>query len=187
MDHRRDREQLNRISPPSFRTWALHWISAVLAVFLLATSLTAAFSLSARPFGANWMDLHLSVSVGLLALTLFRIAMTISHGVRSGFPWANWKGAPLIRYSLLFVVLLVLLTGLPIYQKPPLGGSSHLFGLVTMPTIVRLDHGLHNLFINAHIFLSSLMLVLLVSHVAAGSKRKKGLRRLQLLYMLWPW
>ena len=187
MDHRRDREQRNQIASPSFRTWALHWISAVLAVFLLATSLTAAFSLSDRPFGADWMDIHLSVGVGLLAITVIRIGMTFSQSGKIGAVLSSWKGAALIRYSLLFVVLLVMLTGLPIYQKPPLGGSSYLFGLVKMPTIVRLNHDLHNLFIDFHVFLSSLMLVLLVLHAGAGLKRKKGSGRSQLLHMLWPW
>ena len=133
------------------------------------------------------MDIHLSVGVGLLAITLFRIGMIFSQGRKNGAVMSGWKATALLRYLLLFVVLLVMLTGLPIYQKPPLGGSSYLFGWVTMPTIVRLEHGLHNLVINVHILLSSLMLVLLVSHVVAGLKRKKGSRRSQLLHMLWPW
>jgi cytochrome b561 len=133
------------------------------------------------------MDLHLSAGTALLVITLFRIATTLPFGKSRGLLLSSWKGAAVIKYWLLLVVLAATLTGPPIYQKPPLGGNSYLFSLVPMPTIVRLDHGPHNLVINIHIALSSLLVILIAAHVMAGLRRSREGAKLPLAMMLWPW
>jgi cytochrome b561 len=153
----------------------------------MATSSASAFSLLKRPFPAHWMDLHLSAGIALLIITLIRIAMMLPFGRMRRSLLSGWRGTAAIKYWLLLVVLAATLTGLPIYQKPPLGRNSYLFNMVSMPTIVRLDHGLHNLVINIHIALSSLLLILMAAHVVAGLRRSQGAGRSLLSAMLWPW
>lgn len=172
---------------PSFRTWAFHWMAAVLALFLAVTSVPSAFTLWKRPFLADWMNLHLSAGIALLVITLVRIGMMLPFGkMRDSLP-SSWKGAAALKYWLLLTALATTLTGLPIYQKPPLGKSSYLFSLIPMPTIARLDHGPHNLVINIHIALSSLLLFLIAAHVVAGLRRSQRGAKLPLAMMLWPW
>jgi cytochrome b561 len=133
------------------------------------------------------MDLHLSTGIALLVITLLRIAMMLPFGRTRRSLLSGWRGTAAIKYWLLLVALAATLTGLPIYQKPPLGRNIYLFNLVPMPTIVRLDHGLHNLIINIHIVLSSLLLVLIAAHVTDGLRRSQGAGRSLLSAMLWPW
>ena len=172
---------------PTVRTWALHWISTFLALFLLATSLASAFALLNRPFPAMWMDLHLSTGIALLVITLVRIATVFPFGKMRRSTLFGRKGAAAIKYWLVVVVLVTALTGLLIYQKPVLGKNSYLFSLIPMPTIIRLDHTLHNLIINFHIILSSILLILIAAHLVAGLRRKQWPGRSQLSVMLWPW
>ena len=56
-----------------------------------------------------------------------------------------------------------------------------------MPTLIRLDHSIHNVIINLHIALSCIIAVLIVAHVVAGLRRIPANGRSRLLIMLWPW
>lgn len=181
--------QAGRGSPPqpTLRTWAIHWTAAFLALFLTVTSVPPAFMFFKRPFPGSWTDLHLSAGVALLVITLFRIATILPFGAICDSLLSRRNGAKATKYWLLLVVLAATLTGLPIYQKPPLGMSSYLFNLVPMPTIVRLDHGLHNLVIYIHIALSSLLLALIAAHVISGLRRDREGAKQPLAMMLWPW
>ena len=80
---------------------------------------------------------------------------------------------------LLFVVLATTLTGVVIYQKPPFGPVGYIFGLVPMPTLIRLQHSFHNLVIDLHIILAVAISVLIFTHVYRD--------RARVIHMLWPW
>ena len=172
---------------PSVIIWSLHWASALLVVFLLATSLTSGLGITARLFPAAWMDWHLSAGILLFAITVVR--MKTSH------PWNNLTlvfafkklDGPAIRSALLLVVLVVVILGLAIYQKPPFGRSGVLFGLFPMPTLLRLDHSIHNVIINLHIALSCIIAALITAHVRAGVRRLPANSQSRLAIMLWPW
>lgn len=178
-----------QISPlsPSPVVWVLHWTSALLVLFLLATSLLSGFGVTTRLFPGAWMDWHLSIGIALLAVTVLR--MWISR------PWKdvgrifsfNKSGGPAIRSILLFAAFLVVLSGLMIFQKPPFGRSGVLFGYFPMPTLIRLDHGIHNVIIDIHIVLSLIIAVLLGAHVIAGLQRVRVGGPSRLAVMLWPW
>jgi cytochrome b561 len=172
---------------PSVIIWSLHWASALLVVFLLATSLTSGLGITTRLFPAAWMDWHLSVGILLFAITVVR--MKTSH------PWNNLTSVfafkkpdgPAIRSVLLLVVLVVVMSGLAIYQKPPFGRSGILFGSYPMPTLIRLDHSIHNVIIDLHIALSCIIAALIFAHVVAGLRRTPANGRSRLSVMLWPW
>ncbi len=171
---------------PSTLVWSLHWTSAFLVVFLLATSISSGLGITTRFFPARWMDLHLSVGVALLVATAVRVKTShpfqnlkhaIAYGERSGRA---------VRSILLFAVFLTTLTGLAIFQKPPFGRSGLLFGYFPMPTLLRLDHSIHNMAINLHILLSCIIAILIVAHVAAGFRRVAGRSRSLFAKMVWP-
>jgi cytochrome b561 len=172
---------------PSVAVWLLHWISALLVLFLLAMSLTSGLGVTARPFPAAWMDWHLSAGIVLIAVTVVRLP--------SWRPWrqpgrmitVNRASAQTIRSILLLAVFLVALSGLTIFQKPPFGRSGILFGWFPMPTLMRLDHSIHNVIINLHIALSCVIAVLLIMHIIAGLRRIRVNGPSPLATMLWPW
>lgn len=177
----------SHVSSPYLVVWLLHWISALLVLFLLATSLVSGLGIIPRLFPGAWMDWHLSVGIALLVLTAVRMWLSL--------PWKdvgrifafNSPYAQTIRSVLLFVVFVVVLSGLAIFQKPPFGRSGMLFGYLPMQTLIRLPHGLHNVIIDIHIALSCFIVVLLLVHVIAGLQRVRVSGQSRLSNMLWPW
>ena len=179
--------QTSPIPSPSVIVWSLHWVSALLVLFLLVTSLTSGLGFTKRSIPAVWMDWHLSAGVALLVITAVR--MKTSHpwnGLTRVFAFGK-ADAGAIKSVLLLGTLAVALLGLAIFQKPPFGRSGYLFGLFPMPTLVRLDHSFHNVVINLHIALSCLIIALIIAHVRAGLRRAPTDGRSRLAIMLWPW
>jgi cytochrome b561 len=179
-----------KVSPalsPSIAVWLLHWVSALLVLFLLTTSLTSGLGITTRQFPASWLDWHLSAGVFLLLVTVVR--MKTSH------PWNELgrvfsfrkQDTRAIKSVLLLVVLAVGVSGLTIFQKPPFGRSGILFGSYPMPTLLRLDHSIHNVIINLHIALSCIIAALIIVHVRAGLRRLPANSQSRLAIMLWPW
>jgi cytochrome b561 len=176
-----------KVSPalsPSIGVWLLHWVSALLVLFLLTTSLTSGLGITTRQFPASWLDWHLSAGVFLLLVTVVR--MKTSH------PWnelarVKKTNAQATKPVLLLVVLVVGISGLAIFQKPPFGRSGVIFGLFPMPPLLRLDHSIHNIIINFHIALSCIIAALIIVHVRAGLRRLPANGQSRLAIMLWPW
>lgn len=189
-NHRDVLNQMPQGSPilsPSIAVWLLHWISALLALFLLATSLASGLGVTTRLFPAAWMDWHLSAGIALLAVTVLRMWFSRPwNGLTRIFAF-NRPGAQAIRSVLLFAVFLVALSGLTIFQKPPFGRSGTLFGWFPMPTLIRLDHSIHNVIIDIHIVLSCVIAVLLMAHIIAGLQRIRVGGPSRLATMFWPW
>ena len=171
----------------SFVTWILHWISALLVLFLLMTSLGSGLGFTKRLFPNIWMDWHLSVGIALLAVTAIRLK---TSKLWSGFyrvrTWYG-LGAGFTRSLLLISVSAVLVSGLTIFQKPPLGRAGYLFGLYPMPTLIRLGHSFHNIVIELHISLACLVAGLVIVHALQGSRPFSAIRQSRLASMLWPW
>ena len=172
---------------PSFTVWTLHWVSALLVLFLLATSLASGLGFTKRLLPAMWMDWHLSAGVVLLVVTAIRMKSSRPwNGLTRIFLGRGWD-VQAIKPFLLFVLILVLLSGLVIFQKPPIGRAGILFGLFPMPTMVRLDHSFHSWAIDLHIALSFAAAVLVIAHAAWGLRRSAVLGRSRIAVMLWPW
>lgn len=172
---------------PSLIVWFLHWLSALLVIYLLATSLLSGLGLSQRISPGNWVDWHLSVGMALLTITAVRL--WTSH------PWRDVTRSCTIKKHdfratksfLLLVVLLTNIVGLTIFQKSPLGRAGIVFGVFPMPTLIRLNHSLHNLAIDLHIGLAYLVAVLMIVHIISALKTKVVQGRSRFATMLWPW
>ena len=186
-DHETDEQQSVALLRPPFMVWTLHWLSTLLLLFLLATSLTSGLGFTKRLYPAMWMDWHLSAGIALLVMTAVR--MKISHpwkGMTRVFAFGKLD-AQAIKSVLLFSVLFVLLSGVMIFQKPPFGRAGYLFGFFPMPTLIRLDHSVHFVIIDLHIALACLIVGLIVAHVFKGLRRATAGDRSRIATMLWPW
>ena len=172
---------------PSAVVWLLHWVSALLVVFLLATSLASGLGLTTRWFPARWMDWHLSAGVVLLAVTVIRFKTSRPFkGLANVFAFRK-PDAHAIKSFLFLVVLVVVLSGLAIFQKPPFGRSGTLFGWFPMPTLIRLNHSIHYVIIDIHIVMSCIIAVFLIAHIIAGLQRSRAGGQSRFAFMLWPW
>lgn len=172
---------------PSIVVWLMHWISALLVLFLLATSLASGLGFTARFFPAAWMDWHLSAGVALLAVSIIRLKTSGPFKGQAQLFAFNRRDAKAVKLTLFLAVFIVALSGLAIFQKPPFGRSGILFGLFPMPTLIRLDHSIHSVIIDIHIALSGVIAVLLMAHIIAGLQRSPASGQSRLTIMLWPW
>ena len=168
----------------SIIVWVLHWMSALLVLFLLTTSLTSGLGITRRLFPGSWMDWHLSVGILLLVITVVRLKFSLSGKLLSPM---RLPIAQKIKWILLLLVLVVGISGLTIFQKPPFGRSGVLFGLFPMPTLIRLDHSIHYVIIDIHIALSCIIAVFLIAHIITGLQRTRVDGQSRLAIMLWPW
>lgn len=169
---------------PSIIVWVLHWISALLVLFLLTTSLTSGLGITRRLFPGSWMDWHLSIGILLLIITIVRLKFSLSGKLLSPM---RLPIAQRIKWTLLLMVFVAGVSGLAIFQKPPLGRSGTLFGSYPMPTLIRLDHSVHYVIIDLHIILSCAIAGLLIWHIKAGLQRLPSNEQSRLAIMLWPW
>lgn len=169
---------------PSIVVWVLHWTSALLVLFLLTTSLTSGLGITRRLFPGSWMDWHLSVGILLLVVTVVRLKFSLSGKLLSPM---RLPIAQRIKWILLLLVLIVGMSGLTIFQKPPFGRSGVLFGSFPMPTLIRLDHSVHYVIIDLHIILSCVIAGLLIWHIKQGFQRLPSNDQSRLAIMLWPW
>lgn len=179
-----------QVSPafsPSIVVWLLHWVSALLVLFLLATSLASGLGIAARVFPAAWMDWHLSAGIALFAVTIVRFRTSRSLRALNHLFAFNRPDAQSAKLALFAVVIIVVLSGLAIFQNPPFGRSGILFWVFPMPTLIRLDHSIHNVIIDMHIALSCIAAILLLVHIIAGLRRVGMGGQSRLAAMLWPW
>jgi len=164
--------------------WLLHWISTLLVLFLLTTSLTSGLGITRRLFPGSWMDWHLSIGILLLVITIVRLKFSLSGKLL--YPM-RLPIIQRIKWALLLMVFVAGVSGLAIFQKPPLGRSGTLFGSFPMPTLIRLDHSVHYVIIDLHIALSCAIAGLLIWHIKAGLQRVPSNGQSRLATMLWPW
>ncbi len=178
--------QTGKLRQPSLMVWLLHWVSAILVLYLLLTSLTSGLGLSQRVTPANWMDWHLSAGIAVLVTSVIRLW--------TSNPWKNLvcvfkskkpeTGA--IKSILLFTVFAAAITGLAIYQKSPFGKSVVIFEMFPMPTLIRLSHSVHNAVIDIHIALAFIIAALIIVHVIDGFRKNAMSGKSRFATMAWP-
>lgn len=168
----------------SLFTRVLHWVSAFLMMIILATSLGSGLGLTSR-FPANWMTLHLTVGVSLLVLTTMRLSRSLRSMIKSGngSAWPRNR-QKLAQSALLVLALTVIASGLIIYQPSPLGRPSYVFGILSMPTVVRLDHAIHGKVIVAHITIAVVLFSLMLVHIGTALSRDRKTGRFRLGAMI---
>ena len=172
---------------PSLSVWFLHWVSALLVLYLLATSLMSGLGLSQRISPGNWMDWHLSSGIALLVITIIRLwTSNLWRGLFHVFALRKSETGT-TKSILLLTVFATVATGLTIFQKSPLGGVGLVFGAFPMPTLVRLNHSVHNLVIDLHIALACAIAVVVIVHIGDGWRKNAMSGRSRFTTMLWPW
>lgn len=129
----------------------------------------------------------MSAGIALFVITAIRL--------KSSNPWkglfrALASGTPFIdalKPVLLLTVFVATISGIAIFQKPPFGRGGQIFGLLPMPTVIRLDHSIHNIIISLHIALACIIVMFLLLHMVIGLRQahRGGGRRFTV--MLWPW
>lgn len=167
--------------------WLLHWVSAILVLYLLSTSLTSGLGVSQRVSPANWMDWHLSAGIAVFVTSVIRLW--------TSNPWKNlvcvFKSKKpetgVIKSILLLTVFATATTGMAIFQRSPFGRTGTIFGFLPMPTLIRLNHSVHGVVIGVHIALAFVTAVLAIVHLVDGLRKSPISGRSSLATMLWPW
>ncbi len=181
------RVQTGKLRQPSLMVWLLHWVSAILVLYLLLTSLTSGLGVSQRVSAANWMDWHLSAGIAVFVTSAIRLW--------TSNPWKNLvcvfrskePATGAIKSILLLTVFATAITGLTIYQKSPFGKSAIIFEVFPMPTLIRLNHSVHNVVIDIHIALALIIAALIVMHVIDGFRKNAMSGKSRFATMAWPW
>ena len=172
---------------PSLIVWSLHWVSALLVLYLLATSLTSGLGLSQRISLGNWMNWHLSSGIALLVITIIRLwTSNLWRGLFRVFAFRKSETGT-TKSILLLTVFVTGVTGLTIFQKSPFGGVGLVFGAFPMLTLIRLNHSVHNLVIDLHIALASAIAAVVIVHIRDGLRKSAVSGRSHFATMLWPW
>jgi cytochrome b561 len=172
---------------PSLIVWSLHWVSALLVLYLLATSLMSGLGLSQRISPGNWMDWHLSSGIALLVITIIRLwTSDLWRGLFHVFAFRRSETGT-TKSILLLTVFATVASGLTIFQKSPFGGVGLVFGAFPMPTLIRLNHSVHNLVIDLHIALAFAIAAVVIVHIRDGLRKGSVSGRSRFITMLWPW
>ena len=146
---------------------ALHWISAIavmglLAVGLWMTGLPLGFT---KLYAYNW---HKWIGLVVLALTLGRLLWRWRHPPpplpETVAPWQAAL-APIAHWVLLALLLAMPLSGWTMSSAA--GVSVFWFGLVALPDLVPRDPDLFEALRTTHHVLSRLLIAMLVLHVGA--------------------
>lgn len=147
--------------------------------FILFTSILAPIGWGKRPFGLNWLEIHLSAGILLLAIVLVRYFRMLSNKARGLSTTIQWL--------LLLANVFITTTGIVVFRQPPLTSPAKLLGGFPYSIEFPLEHRFHVVLIGLHKFLVLPLLVLIAAHfiLAITRERKSGAR--PLLKMFWPW
>ena len=181
------RVQAGKLHQPSLIIWLLHWVSAILVLYLLSTSLASGLGVSERVSPANWMDWHLSAGSALLVITMARLWTSKPLGGLTRMFASKKLETGTIKSILLLTVFATATTGMTIFQRSPFGRTGTIFGLLPMPTLIRLNHSVHGVVIDVHIALACVSAVLAIVHLVDGLRKSQISGRSRLATMLWPW
>ncbi|HKV15695.1 MAG TPA: cytochrome b [Reyranella sp.] len=180
-------ERRQRVQPTSYRApaKALHWITAVAVVTLLALGLW----MTGLPIGLTKLEAyawHKWIGLTVLVLTVGRIAWRW-HAPPPPLPdtVTRWERrlAPLSHAALLVLLLALPITG---WLMSSAGGVEvYWFGIVPMPNLVPRDPGLFERLRTTHHWLAWTLMAVLALHVAAVV-RHDVLRRDGIFRRMWP-
>ena len=147
------------------RLWIVHWVSALLLIFLLMTSLPIAILEWLRPSPRSWMTIHMTAGWTLTIITAYRLAAsTYLSRFRTFLSSRNASSRTISRYVLLVLAVVVLMAGLVIYRPSPLAKPVYLFGFFAAPPLVNLPHEAHLQAIALHRYGRYVLVALLALH-----------------------
>jgi len=166
----------------------LHWVSALLIFFLFGFGLYMVGLSYYDPWYNRGPNLHISLGLVVLLLTLARIVWRLAH-FRHPAPLPEHSRAvrflsAAVQLSLYGLILAVLVTGYLITTAD--GRPASLFGLIEVPSLMRLDGTGVDLAGALHYWLAWAIIVLAVLHTLAALAHHFVLRDRTLIRMLDP-
>lgn len=163
----------------------LHWVIALALAFQIAMG----FHMASVPLDAGrfqQFQLHKSVGIAILALTLARVAWRLAHRPtvrKADHPFAH-RVATVTHAGLYIFMVGAPLTGWAVVSTARIAVPTRLFGAIPLPHL-PLSHDANPLFSNAHISLAWLGIGLFLLHLA-GALRHQFLLRDGLLWRMLP-
>lgn len=160
----------------------LHWSIALLIIFNL--SLGFFMEGFGQPFRRQFVELHISSGMTVLALSLARIVWRLTHTpplFSAGTKKWEERTAHVAHSILYFMMIAMPLTGWSIISAhpPKPGAGANVWGLVLVPAIAPVAHidqsiqkQVHDNLVRAHSIGGWIMIGLLVLHVAAALKHQ---------------
>lgn len=151
------------------RRWLMHWLSALLVLFLLLTAMPLAILAGLRPPLRLWNAIHLSAGWALLVVTLLRLLTLAAGDARDAF--ANGKVRAAVKIALLVTLIVILAAGSVIYRPSPLQGAAYVFGVFEATRLANIGHALHLQLLALHRYASFILAALLVVHSTLAFNR----------------
>lgn len=166
----------------------LHWVSAVLIVFLFGLGLYMVDLTYQDPFYYTGPELHISFGLLLLLLTLFRILWRLANG-RNPRPLPEHTRlirvlSGIVQYSLYLLVLVVIASGYLITTAK--GDPASMFDWIQFPSLIQLDGEGVDLAGALHYWLAWAIIVLSIVHAAAALMHHYLFRDRTMVRMLDP-
>lgn len=148
----------------------LHWVSAILIVFLFGLGLYMVDLTYYEPFYNTGPELHVSFGLLLLLLTLFRILWRMVNG-RNPRPLPEHTLvirvlSGTVQYSLYLLVLIVIASGYLITTSK--GDPASMFDWIYFPSLIQLSGQDVDLAGEVHYWLAWVIIVLSTIHAAAA-------------------
>ncbi|HEY8190743.1 MAG TPA: cytochrome b [Micavibrio sp.] len=149
---------------------ALHWIIAVLVIAMICVGLYMV-SLDPSPKLFRIYALHKSVGISILTLAVLRLAWRMSNIRPMPLPnhqaWEKFLAT--IIHALLYAALFIMpLSGW--IMSSAKGFSVSVFGLFTLPNLVRPDKSLADLAITVHSYTAWTLIAMIALHAAGALK-----------------
>jgi len=146
----------------------LHWLIA----FCLAFELALGFAAPEGARGFALLQLHKSLGITILALSLLRLLWRLTHA-RPAAPQGglSHRLAQAVHAGFYLFMVLAPLTGWALASTAPVAVPTILFGLLPLPHL-PLPHGFHPAAEEAHELLAWLGIALLVLHLAGALRHE---------------
>ena len=184
-------ENLERYSSVAI---VLHWLIAAALIFNICLGLYCANIPDSDPNHFVFVQIHKSVGLSVLVLSVLRLIWRLSHPAPPLPAWMPWSLRALARTT--HVLLYVLIIGIPLsgwayVSASPLGLPTRYFGLFTWPNLPFFDqltraqkNPLHHEVHSVHTALAYAAIALITIHVA-GALFHQFMRRDRLMARMW--
>lgn len=158
---------------------ALHWITALAVITLLAAAL-AMNSVAPGPLMNRLYVLHWSLGVSVFPLTLWRLAIRFSRPtppLPDDMPGWQHLAAHANHVALYAILLVNPILGY--FTKSAFGGPVEFFWLVDFPPVIAKNEPLFHQLSQVHVIIGFAMIAIIAVHIAAalyhGIVRRDGI------------
>jgi cytochrome b561 len=172
----------------------LHWVIALLLIANLALGLYFADLPRSDPWKYELTQLHKSIGLTVLVLSLLRLVWRLTHRVpppaAEPYPALRWL-ARATHYVFYFLIIAIPCAGYLMVSASPLGLPTNYFHLLNWPNLPFFSgmprpqmRSLHETFGDVHTFLAWCAIVLIPLHILAALYHQYILRDRLLLRMM---